>query len=1654
MPSSTRNFDGVSNVNGVLPPDPNGAVGPNHYVQWVNLSFAVYSKNGSLLYGPADGSTLWMGFGGVCEFSNDGDPIVMHDDLADRWVLSQLAIPNFPFGPFYQCMAISQTEDPAGAYYRYEFIVNDIKLNDYPKFGVWPDGYYLAVNQFDVLTQAFQGQGVVAFEREKMLQGLPAQMIYFDLYAVNPNLAAMLPSHVDGAPPPPGAPNFFVQLDEDGFNYVPQDQLQLWKFHADWADPAASIFTGPAILFPAPFDSDMCGYARNCIPQPGTPRRLDSIPDRLMYRLQYRNFGTHESLVVNHTVDVGGDHAGVRWYELRDPNGTPVIHQQGTYAPDSDHRWMGSIAMDSSGNIALGFSVSSSSTFPSIRYAGRLAGDPPGVMAQGETELMGGSGSQTDSTSRWGDYSSMSVDPTDQCTFWYTQEYYSATSASGWRTRVGAFKFPSCATNLPFVTITATSPSASEAGATSGEFTVSRAGSTASDLLVTYSVSGSATPGADYVAIPSTVTIPAGFATVTIPVTAIDDPLVEPGEAVIATLVWSADYSIGTPSSGLVAIVSDDLPPDLVVSSLSVPSPNTTGAGATISVSDTTRNQGGGAAQASITRFYLSSNPTLDGGDVSLAERAVGTLAPGSSSSAVTPVTIPAGTASGIYHILAKADADDLLPEGQEGNNSSYATIQVGPDMVVPLLTVPTPNTTGAGATITVTDNTRNQGGGTSAACVTRFYFSTNPVLDGGDLPLNERAIPALAPGATSPGSTPVIIPAGTAAGIYYIMAKADADLAVGETQEGNNTGYATIQVGPDLIISALAVPTPNTTGAGSTITVTDTTRNQGGGMAAASVTRFYLSTNPTLDAADVPLAGRTPGTLAPGTSSQAATPVTIPAGTASGVYYILAKADADAVVGETQEGNNTSYATIQVGPDLLITALSVPSPNTTGAGATINVTDTIKNQGGGAAAASSSGFYLSTNPTWEASDVLLAERSVAALTPGATQSASTPVTIPSGTAAGVYYILARADAQNLIGETQEGNNVSYATIQVGPDLVVQSLTAPTPNTVGAGATFAVTDTTRNQGGGAVAASTTRLYLSTNTLFDPGDTPLAERAVPALAPATSSSGPTAVTIPAGTSAGVYYILAKADADNLLGEIQEGNNVTYATIQVGADLVISSLTVPTPNTTGAGASISVTDTTRNQGGGAAAASITRLYLSTNTSLDAADVPLADRAVPALAPAATSSGSTSVTIPAGTSAGVYYIVAKADADNALTEIQEGNNAGYATILVGSDLVISSLTAPSPNTTGAGATINVNDTTRNQGGGAAAASVSRFYLSTNPTLDAGDIPLAERAIPALAPATSSAGSTPVTIPAGTVAGIYYILAKADADNLLFETQEGNNTGYATLQIGPDLIISAMSVPTPNKTGAGETIPVNDTTRNQGGGTAAASITRFYLSTNPVLDGNDVLLTERAVPALAPGAISAVSTPVAIPAGTAAGIYYILARADADAVVGETQEGNNVSYATIQIGPDLIVTTLTVPSPNTVAAGAAIMVTDTTRNQGGGAAAASTTRFYLSTNPSLDAADVPLIERAVAALAAGATSSASTAVTIPAGTATGVYYILAKADADNAAGETQEGNNTSYVTIQVTVSSGATGMRGSWMLARAGAAALAHRLQAECTR
>ena len=424
----------------VAPPDTTGDVGPNHYVQWVNLRYAIYTLTRdanneitgfSLVPGfPKNGNVVWQGFGGRCESDNDGDPIVQYDQLADRWILTQFAVSA---NPFTQCVAVSTGPDPTGTYHRYSYSYNR-DFNDYPKLGVWPDAYYISYNMFKN-GRTFTGNRVCAFERDQMLIGGTARQLCAQTNAGH----SMEPADLEGTVlPPAGSRNFLLS--------ITSTSLQFWRFAVNWTAGTGTL-SGPTTIGGVSF-SRACGGG-TCIPQPGTSQRLDSLADRLMYRLSYRNLGTREALVINHSVATGGVSA-IRWYELTNAAGqtinsaTPVVRQQGTFSPSADYRWMGSAAIDQTGGIAVGYNVSNGTSIkPSIRYAYRGPADPLGTMGN-ETSILVGTGVQTATLSRWGDYSTISVDPVDGCTMVFTSQYQPVNGNFNWSTYIYTFKLSTC----------------------------------------------------------------------------------------------------------------------------------------------------------------------------------------------------------------------------------------------------------------------------------------------------------------------------------------------------------------------------------------------------------------------------------------------------------------------------------------------------------------------------------------------------------------------------------------------------------------------------------------------------------------------------------------------------------------------------------------------------------------------------------------------------------------------------------------------------------------------------------------------------------------------------------------------------------------------------------------------------------------------------------------------------------------------------------------------------------------------------------------------------------------------------------------------------------------------------------------------------------
>ena len=479
LPAPSLTFEGLDFTNGsnVAPPDTNGDVGPNDYVETVNNLVRVYDKNGNPRGPIFQQSSLFANLGGLCAASDKGDPVVLYDRMANRWLISQFGFTlngaNIGPPPYHECIAISRTPDPTGSYFLYDFTLPGTEFPDYPKFGVWPDGYYMTSNQFNN-GGPFDGTGAFGFDRQKMLVGNPtAGLIYFNLNLTNnpEGVFGMLPSDQDGIlPPPAGAPNVFIYFTNTLFG-DPADGLRLFNFHADFTTPANSTFAESQTTYATPlalaaFDARIPG-GRAHVEQPppagnNTTDRLDSVGERMMFPLQYQNRNGVESLVSNFTVNVSGVaptsgatfQAGFRYFELQRTGSNPyAVTEQATFAPGAgngatgDNRWMGSAAADNQDNLAVGYSISGVTPGhnPSLNYAARAFNDPPGGLFQGEGTMFAGTGVQRGTSNRWGDYSSLHIDPSDDCTFWYADEYYTSTTLTfNWQTRIGKFKFPTC----------------------------------------------------------------------------------------------------------------------------------------------------------------------------------------------------------------------------------------------------------------------------------------------------------------------------------------------------------------------------------------------------------------------------------------------------------------------------------------------------------------------------------------------------------------------------------------------------------------------------------------------------------------------------------------------------------------------------------------------------------------------------------------------------------------------------------------------------------------------------------------------------------------------------------------------------------------------------------------------------------------------------------------------------------------------------------------------------------------------------------------------------------------------------------------------------------------------------------------------------------
>ncbi len=506
MPTPTQNFGGITAATsgcGCLPPDTDGDVGPNHYIQSVNSSIKIFDKTGGSLSGPTTYNSFFsaLGPGTPCgNGQNFGDGFVFYDHIANRWVVSDFAFPASG-AVNYQCIGVSKTGDPvSGGWWLYALQVDASHptwLGDYPKFGLWPDAYYLSVNLFDQQSNAFEGVRVFALPRSAMINGTGAPNAGAVAFSLTPatlgNTYSLVPATFrTGSSPPAGTPEYFMSINSSATASTVETQVFTWRFHVDFITTANSTFgvganhTPNGTITVNGFVDAFTNATTLIVPQAGTTRLLDTLGDKLMTPLVYHNLSGTESLWASHTVNNNLNGTGptaIRWYQFNVTGSTipatPVQQQTFNNGGDGLWRWMPSIAVDMQGNMSIGYSASSSTTNPAIKYAGRLASDPLNTLAQGEALLIQGAGHQTSSFGRWGDYSALSIDPADGCTFWHTNEYFSATSTALWNTQIGSFTFPAC--NSP-LRIDSVSP---QAGRASGGQLVKLTGSFANLSTVT-----------------------------------------------------------------------------------------------------------------------------------------------------------------------------------------------------------------------------------------------------------------------------------------------------------------------------------------------------------------------------------------------------------------------------------------------------------------------------------------------------------------------------------------------------------------------------------------------------------------------------------------------------------------------------------------------------------------------------------------------------------------------------------------------------------------------------------------------------------------------------------------------------------------------------------------------------------------------------------------------------------------------------------------------------------------------------------------------------------------------------------------------------------------------------------------------------------------
>ena len=1103
------------------------------------------------------------------------------------------------------------------------------------------------------------------------------------------------------------------------------------------------------------------------------------------------------------------------------------------------------------------------------------------------------------------------------------------------------------------------------------------------------------------------------------------------GTELVSTVVMSTDRT---------CTASLTTAPELLMSAIS--GPPTAAPGATVVLNNTVRNTGLMAGAFNV-GLYLAGSSTVTTGDRQLTTRRVTSLATGAISADATSVQIPSDVNPGNYFLGGIADVDGEVAEGNENNNAASTPILIAkPDLVVTVLTAPA--TAGAGLSITVNSTVKNQASAavTAAASTLAFYLSTDATFDGGDVRLTAtRAIPTLAKDATSAGATTLTIPAGIAAGSYFLIAVADDLSAVAESNEGNNTRTAPIAISrPDLSVTSVTA-TPTLTAAGMNVSITQIVRNLAPSPANApgSSSRLTLSDHDTLGVGvDADLGTVAIPALAAATQATVTKSVVIPVGTGPGRYWIFARAnDGDVIPEGGSGGANNAVRTalpITIGPDLVVSAATA-TPVITAPGLTVSVSNTVKNQGGAAAGPFDVGVYLSANNAYDDGvDLLLNTlRVTTGLAPGAMSLGVVPVVIPANQSAGSYFLIVRADiigsAPGEVAEANEANNILVVPLTVvRADLVVTSVTAPA--VAAAGTNVSITHVVKNLAAvaGGAPATSSRLFLSADATLDGSDVQLGgDLQVGALAGGATATVTKSVLIPSGTAPGRYFVIAQANATGTVVEADDTtlpntNNRKATPIIIGPDLVVSAATLA-PTATAPGMTVNVTNSVKNQGGAGVGAFTVGIYLSPDNVFDASDTLLSSRVVLSLAAGAVSGPIvTPVVIPANQSAGSHFLFVRVDTLGSVPEADETNNGLMVPLtVVRPDLTVQSVTA-TPRAIAPGANVSVTHVVRNVAvaAGVAPTTFSQLFLSSDATLDGGDDPLSGNLL--VGPLAGGAMATvtkSVQIPIGKAPGLYWIIARANATNSALETDSpGQANDVRTLAtpiiVGPDVLLTAAS--TVATATPGMNVSVMYTLKNQGGQAATNFDVAFALV--PQTGGGDIPIgPSRTGVSLAAGATMAFANAVTIPAGTTLGAYKIKVTANASGAVIEADESNNtfLSGTLTVLRPDLTVPTVTF-TPAVIAPGGNITVSHVVKNVAlaPGNVAPSTSRLLLSTDQTTTGQVADLGAVNVPAITAGGMTTVTRPVQIPPSVPPGLYYIVAQADEADLIAEPSQANNT----------------------------------------